>query len=342
MSNRILGLDALRFLCALCVVQGHLRLAGYLLLDRLHGPQPLVDAVRKAFNMGFPIPTGPNAVIVFFVISGFCIHFPYRNKKIDVQQFVVRRYIRVGLPALLATAIFYRSGFYSIQSTVLWSVICEIIYYGLYPLLMILRDRLGWRTLVVGSFAVAYLVVAQRRGGPYVGDFPSFGLARTWILGLPCWLLGCLLAERYERFRPHGRTAQWIFRLGIIAAATVATTLRFHANIGYYWSEPLLAIPIYFWLGTEIAYFTAKRPWAWLERAGSWSYSLYLYHSPLANIVGGWIGLQFGLSCRTLLEVGAVLAGCYLLHRLVERPAHALARRYAASARNARAVPATT
>lgn len=341
LTTRILGLDALRFLCALCVVQGHLRLGGYLILDRLDQPHPLVHVVRKAFNMGFPIPTGPNAVIVFFVISGFCIHFPQRSgRRITLRQFIVRRYIRIGLPALLAAALFYRTGFYNIQSTVLWSVVCEIIYYSLYPLLIALRYRVGWPALLTGSFAAAYLVVALQRGGPYSGDFTSLGLGRTWILGLPCWLLGCVLAETHTTFRPHRRPIQWSFRLGVIAVASLATTLRFYAGIGYYWSEPALAGIIYLWLGTETAYFAGRKPWGWLERCGGWSYSLYLYHAPIANMTGAVVGLQLGISARMLLELGAALLGCYLLYRLVERPSHVLARRSIATARTA-IVPAS-
>jgi peptidoglycan/LPS O-acetylase OafA/YrhL len=329
MVVRILGLDALRFLCALCVVQGHLRLGGYLILDRLDQPHALVRIVRHAFNMGFPIPAGPNAVIVFFVISGFCIHYPFRDqRRVSFRQFILRRYVRVGVPALVAAALFYRHGFYDPQDTVLWSVVCEAIYYTLYPAFLQFRQRFGWPALVCASFVAAYAVVALRGGGSYNGNFTAFGIGFTWILGLPCWILGCVLAETHTRFRSHGRATQWSFRLGIIVAGSIVTALRFYAGIGYYWSEPALALLVYAWLGTEIAYFASRKPWAWLERCGRWSYSVYLYHSQIANITAGMVGLSLGIANRLLLEVGAVLAGCYLLYRLVERPSHALARRW--------------
>lgn len=343
MASRILGLDALRFLCALCVVQGHLRLGGYLILDKLDEPHDLVHAIRVAFNQGFPIPTGPNAVIVFFVISGFCIHFPYRNeKKMNFQQFIVRRYIRVGIPALFAAVLLYRTGFIVLQDSVLWSIICEIIYYSIYPVLMMLKHRFGWGLVLAGSFAAAYTVIVLHSGGPYNGNFTSFGTSFTWILGLPCWLLGCLLAETYSKFRSHGRVVQWSFRLGIVSAAAVVTTLRFYAEVGYYWTQPLLAILIFFWLGSEIAYFSKRRPWMWLEQAGSWSYSVYLFHAPVSIYIGHVVGLHFGMSVKLLLELGAVLVGCYLLYRIVERPAHLLARHYVAPNRQVRLVPEVT
>jgi peptidoglycan/LPS O-acetylase OafA/YrhL len=340
MTDRIRGLDALRFLCALCVVQGHLRLGGYLVLDKLDKPRYLVRTVRMLFSQGFPVPTGPNAVIVFFVISGFCIHFPYRaEKKMNFQQFICRRYIRVGLPALVAAFLLYNSGFHSLQDSVLWSIICESIYYSLYPLIIMAKHRVGWRIVIGVAFAVACLVIIWQSGGPYDGNFAAFGAGLTWILGLPCWLLGCLLAETYAGFSTFSRGGQWLLRVGIIVAACVATTLRFYAKIGYYWSEPILAIFVYQWLGTEISYFLARKPWRWLEWCGKWSYSVYLFHAPIAIFVGNQVGHYLDTSPRLLLEVGALLIGSYLLYLVVERPAHLLARRYQAPQRELQLAP---
>lgn len=333
MGTRIRGLDALRFLCALCVVQGHLRLGGYLVLDRIHSSAKIVNYIKIAFNQGFPIPTGPNAVIVFFVISGFCIHFPYRNGRVpDFQQFLVRRYLRVGIPAAVAAVCLYLTGFHKLQDSVLWSVLCEMIYYSLYPIVLALKERVGWRFILAGAYTAALAVILLQQHGRYDGNFTAFGATVTWILGFPCWLLGCVLAEKYTVFRAHRPAVQWLFRIGMIVTAACGTTLRFYEHVGYYWSEPILALLITCWLGTEIAYFSARKPWQWLEWCGRWSYSVYLFHAPVSIFVGNRVGMRYGMSAKLLLEVGAVLAGCYLLFRLVEQPAHVLARRYRAPA----------
>jgi len=337
--TRIRGLDALRFLCALCVVQGHLRLGGYLILDQLRYPRELVRYVRIAFNQGMPIPTGPNAVVVFFAISGFCIHFPYRNgRKFIFRQFIVRRYLRVGLPAIVAAVMLYNTGFHVLQDSVLWSIICEMIYYSIYPVLMALRYRFGWPALLATSYAAAYLIVATHMGGTYNGDFVSLGTQFTWVLGLPCWLLGCMLAENYSRFHAQAWHVQWAIRFGIISLAAIGTTLRFYAQVGYYWSEPLLGIFVFFWLGTEIAYFTKKQPWQWLERCGSWSYSVYLYHAPISIYVGNHVVKQLSIRPRLLVEVAFVLVVSFVLYCIVERPAHLLGRRFMATTKKTRAV----
>jgi peptidoglycan/LPS O-acetylase OafA/YrhL len=329
MAARILGLDSLRFLAALCVVQGHLRVGGFLFVDDLKKPRPFAHWAQVAFNQGFPLPTGPNAVVVFFVISGFCIHFPYRNEtRIDFREFIVRRYVRVGLPALVAAYMLYNTGFHSLQDSVLWSIICEMIYYTLYPVFLAIKRKYGWYSLLAVAFLAAFALDATRRTGPYNGDFTSFGAGLTWILGLPCWLLGCILAEKYTWFRPQRTSVQWAIRWGFIIAAATGTTLRFYDEIGYFWSQPILAIIVYFWIGSEIAYFSVRRPWQWLESCGKWSYSIYLYHAPLAIYLSHKIAVDQNMRVKVLMECVYVLVGSYVLYRLVERPSHLLARRY--------------
>ena len=67
--THIRGIDAVRALCALCLVMGH-----------FSGP-PLLNWIERFTVPGWPTTgiygsfrNGPAAVIVFFVISGFCIH----------------------------------------------------------------------------------------------------------------------------------------------------------------------------------------------------------------------------------------------------------------------------
>jgi peptidoglycan/LPS O-acetylase OafA/YrhL len=71
-TRRVNGLDSIRFLCALVVMLYHLRLMD----DVLHG-QAHTGLTRAAMGI-FNAFNGPAAVIVFFLISGFCIHYPYK------------------------------------------------------------------------------------------------------------------------------------------------------------------------------------------------------------------------------------------------------------------------
>jgi peptidoglycan/LPS O-acetylase OafA/YrhL len=71
-KTRVQGLDSIRF-SALVVVLFHFGLISrsYLGTD----PRGLAAVSRGILGSLFD---GPAAVIVFFVISGFCIHFPFR------------------------------------------------------------------------------------------------------------------------------------------------------------------------------------------------------------------------------------------------------------------------
>ena len=73
-AQRIVGLDSIRFVCAFIVLVDHLGLTP----DRIHGQSlRLLDRVLSGtYNSLF---NGPETVIVFFVIIGFCIHFPCRD-----------------------------------------------------------------------------------------------------------------------------------------------------------------------------------------------------------------------------------------------------------------------
>src|SRR5262249_21980397 len=153
---------------------------------------------------------------------------------------------------------------------------CEEVYYLLYPLLLNLARRYGWRPLI----AVAYLLsVAVAWTDPTAGDYPVYGWQLNWVLGLPCWLLGCLLAQQSDRLiEPVSRACIWRWRLTVWVAAGVLFVLRAHTPIGYPHTLNLLAILVYFWLCAEICYNRQASPPRVLEWAGKWSYSLYLVH----------------------------------------------------------------
>jgi len=64
---------------------------------------PKIDWMRKWLILPF---SGLAAVMVFFVISGFCIHFPYATgKPLRLPPFYLQRFTRIGLPLLAAAGI---------------------------------------------------------------------------------------------------------------------------------------------------------------------------------------------------------------------------------------------
>jgi len=350
-QSRIRGLDSIRFIAAMIVVFGHgafLDLSAWIASDHMPG-RLLVGVYNNLF-------AGQAAVIVFFLVSGFCIHYPFRNAtQIPLAAYFAQRYVRITLPMLAAVVIaawagatnqvaVHPEGFplslsemRSVRAedqTILWSLFCELTYYTLYPLLFALRRRLRWSWMIALAFVPAYCIVALRPDG---GNFHSFGHTLNWIVGLPCWLMGCQLAEWADgdAARTVSPRTLWAQRFGIYGASVALSVFRFHPPFGsmffgYPWTLPLFGLLCLPWLRNEVAWFRQHPPLRWLEAGGAWSYAIYLAHpigiqlwelathSPAGNLIGPrfeWLPL-----------LTAVLVVCYAFYRLFEYPSHRVAK----------------
>lgn len=332
-SRRINGLDTIRFVCAFVVMAGHLELlpGGLHGADRTGLGKMLVGVFNSLFN-------GPAAVIIFFLISGFCIHFPFRSgRRVDLAAFYTRRFFRIVPPAVvffvLWRYVLHESG--GIMDMVLWSVFCEVVYYFLYPGLLFLRRRYGWLPLVgLSTAAMAGLLFVQRGSLSIDGyNYTALGTA-TWIVGLPCWLLGCWLAENYLRFKAPSSLSIWGMRFGVYGLSVLVALVHFHADSffppGLHFLKSncillnLFVLPACVWLGYEIAYGLVHGDNRLLEWAGTWSYSLYLVHLLVPRFSLA-LGFDFIHSSVHLLVFVVALAASYLFYRIVERPSHRLA-----------------
>jgi len=325
---RVAGLDSIRFICALFVVFGHF---GFIPLFPSFDDSTLIrQAIHLAFNNLF---CGPAAVIVFFVISGFCIHFPFRNTEPPSwRSYYLRRYVRI-LPPMLSAIVIARVLKIKMpvfHESILWSLICEEVYYALYPLLRRARLYATWDVLILFAYAASFLLVLFH---PHTKNYPSFGPFFNWILGLPCWLLGCRLAERFDAARtqrlPIGRMNA--LRLGIWFLSWCLSVARFHTPIGYPYTLNFFAIAAAYWLFQEIHFFRWYRPFRLTEWAGQWSYSLYLFHVLAMNILNEYYGISTNRMVQWVMQTAWILATSYLFYLLIERPTHRLARRLTAT-----------
>lgn len=203
----------------------------------------------------------------------------------------------------------------------------------LHPALLILRQRTGW-PLIIGLALVAAFSVAithQESISAAGGGYAAFGILNV-IVGLPCWLLGCWLAENYRRFPALTAPAIWASRAGMIFIAAVLSYFRMHSSwtfSSFPFTLNLFAFVACVWLGLEITYYLGRKPWTWLEWGGQWSYSLYIIHFIVPNILililptlmmadpnNRWPGI---------LRVTAALILSWIFFCMVERPSHRLA-----------------
>ena len=115
---------------------------------------------------------------VFFVISGFCIHYPFRGANpFELFPYLARRYIRIGIPLIAAVALSgqFRVNLSFFQDSILWSLVAELIYYSLYPWIRILKERFGWNKIIAGAYLAAFAVIALLY--PSAADYAPSGNA---------------------------------------------------------------------------------------------------------------------------------------------------------------------
>ena len=325
-TDHVRGLDSIRFVCAIWVFFGH------------GAAPPLTNGLDRSSHFQLILRglygnlwTGPSAVIIFFVVSGFCIHYPFAGtaKRPHLAEFYSRRLLRLLIPAAIAVPLSSAIGIDLpiFQLSVLWSLVAELIYYFVYPALRFANLRLrSWTPLIIGAYAAAIAVTLTE---PRAGNYPSYGVYLNWVLGLPCWLLGCALAE-HVRQRTEMRvssTTIWSWRAGVLACAWLCSVLRFHSPIGYPWTLNFFALFVVCWLSREIVYRQTFRPAPWLEWAGLWSYSLYLLHPAADKLLGNLFPHIQNEWLHWFLHCCLVLTACYAFYLVVERPSHFIARR---------------
>ena len=326
--GRLRGVDSIRAVAACVVVFGHL---GLFSDSTVHSSSRILSAAAR---ISLTTWNGPAAVMVFFVVSGFCIHLPFRgDRRLAPASFLSRRLLRVGLPLLCG---YILSKFILNDMTaflgVSWSVFFEIVYYLLYPVIRPIAVRVGWTTIFLSTYLVSVvlgLANLHRLQLDHNG-YNALGLPVTCLIGIPCWFLGCCLAEKERLFPLVSSTRIWVFRLFIFALSVVLRVAKFHVSTPFasnIFTLNLFAVVALFWLGCEIAYYKKHNPWRFLEWVGTWSYSIYLTHI-LTGVSVALIGSQLLTSVITFFHPTLILlafAFSYVFYWIVEFPSHRLA-----------------
>jgi peptidoglycan/LPS O-acetylase OafA/YrhL len=323
-------LDALRFVLAFWVVMGHF------------GVFPIFFWVNQYSDWGrtlvhgwSSLVFGTPAVIGFFIISGFCIHLPFRNNEIlPIGSYYARRYTRILLP-LAACLLIWRYGggkplqFLSsvpmLMSTFMWSLICEEIYYAIYPLLREVRRRYGWTLLLVVTTSIGIGVSLTHF---HAQNWAPYGPIGTSLILLPVWLLGCVLAEQSDTLTPSCSSRSiWKWRISIWAVSWIFEMMHFKLHISAMQTMLLFGALTFFWIRQELRYGMYSKPSRLLVFGGAWSYSLYLMHGAAFLILSNLVEFHVGPVLLWIAQFSFILAFSYAFYVCVERPSHRLARR---------------
>jgi peptidoglycan/LPS O-acetylase OafA/YrhL len=316
------------------------------------------QALEIVFWLGF---AGPAAVIVFFVISGYCIHRAYRNEVVlGPMSYFASRAIRVGLPlTVLLLMVEPLPAGRAYVDTVLWSLYCELVYYAIYPFLRRWFRHLG--EIILGGALAAGSMVAIANLASYSACrncvYPTYHLAGTTLLYSAGWFLGCLIAEmqldgsmsqsRYVRSSLTQRVERLLDRTSgylqgklilarcLVVGSAALVMLFIGSSAGKLSSvpnvSPDITLPIFqfvaaLWIAAELRCPPRNRSWEVLSKLGCWSYSLYLCHKVAFQILV-IAGVSEGWRLTWLLRITTAIAFSYVFYRLVELPAHHFSQR---------------
>jgi peptidoglycan/LPS O-acetylase OafA/YrhL len=318
--------------------------------------------VTSSFLLLYPLTYGSAGVAIFFVVSGFCIHLSYqRNKDKGWFFFFNRRFFRIYPPYLLSVFVFFflwpwgdfdvnsleriaQLGshvlsihnlddryFFGINPS-FWSIAVEIQLYLIYPLLILLISRFGWRKslIIVGVMEVAIRLSAVVSAIYSTEGLPRFLTASPFAYWLS-WSLGAYLAECFL----EGRTSRlFAARFEIIAVISFLIPL-------FKPTEPFMFLSFSWLTAIAIDRMISGRwslavvnggivgaCWTHLHLLGSVSYSFYLFHQPIIGLTNRGLRLVFPSTFVDPLLLFALCVAWYpfifflslSIHRLIEQP----------------------
>lgn len=289
----------------------------------------------------YPVSFGWAGVSLFFVLSGFCIHYSYlRSPRFKISSFFWRRFWRI-YPAYFAAllgftilghfalpnhpltkqffwhAIFIHNlsdaTFFGINAS-FWSIATEMQLYLLYPVLIFFRKRIGIERCLVLTFTggcVWRLIAVEHVGLPEGAITAAFTAPlMTWF----DWTLGAFVAERFMR-------GDQAFRLRKIWLLFLIPIF-----IGSSFFKPATVFSFSLAAGISAVVLDAALARSWkqtplvvaLTFIGTISYSLYLWHQPIMTKVPHSIARLLGLPGAWMAFTVALPVGAYLSYRLLE------------------------
>jgi peptidoglycan/LPS O-acetylase OafA/YrhL len=355
------GLDHLRAFAALLIVFYH----GVVLLSLVprgagRDFRPLWILPRHPFVV--LIEEGHTAVALFMVLSGFVFTTGCVGKEVEYWPFVKNRLLRiyplfivmllVGIAAapggysllgLLETLLFQANlpGAINIEpfTSMFWAVGIEFQFYLAFPFLHRFMERHG------SKWAVGFilLMLALRFLALRCGANNGRDIAYWHIVGrIDQFVIGMLAARAYVRVRHEPqRWGWWTLASFVLVLATLVTYSALGAwdsLAGWKIAWPTVEALVWACFITSYVGFAQAHAGKWslpLEQIGSWSYSIYLFHFGMLQLMPKLIPFVPGHNPNRdalLYTLGVVLpvllAMAALSFYLIERPFLELRVRY--------------
>lgn len=355
-GTRFIHLDALRGIAALTVVLFHY---WHVFPESTIPPLLKTLATLPGIRMMFG---GAQAVMVFFVLSGYVLSLPYhRGRGPSYRQFAVRRVFRIYVPYVVAisvgAALMWILGSANIPKDVawhgtltgpvfvdhavmlgrarynfidppVWSLIHEMRISLIFPFLVVLFAWAPRRTMVISLLLSLAAAVITRWSNESSMIQPAVSLACSTLQYVVLFVLGIALARYADQIKARLANAPWL----VWPALGAASYLLFDPPWG---RSPIWLQPVQFGLAAALlialvsasagaAKFLSNAVFAWLGRI---SYSLYLLHVLVLCAALETLGIIVGRPAAIVAALVGSLVVAHVSYLLLERPCINLGRR---------------
>jgi peptidoglycan/LPS O-acetylase OafA/YrhL len=271
---------------------------------------------------------GHQAVVLFFILSGFVLALPFYSRPVPYLGFAVRRVFRICIPywaavlfAVVAAEVIghgeipalssWFNGSWQVPLTfqvvlahlllvgsfpgdaldpVLWSLVYEMRISLVFPFLMAFLIKYGWRGALPAAAAMVVVGFLAQRASVRLGHPNDFGDSLRYV---PMFMAGALLCGARARVVAwFGGRSVWL-RLGCLLLAIVAYTFPF-------WSAPLPGSP-----SLRFELFLVKD---YVTALGASAFIVFAFASAAASRM---------LTSAPVRWLGRISYSLYLLHAIV-------------------------
>lgn len=348
-TNRLASLDVLRGVAILMVFLFHFygHAYGQFRLPWRGNWPDWSSMPWRSFQWLYLLRLGRDGVWLFFVLSGFCIHYSTLQRRArgtweGTFAFYWGRFFRI-VPTYLATLLLFGLAFgmdgrlnllthltlthslfpapdiYFAVNPSYWSLAVEWQLYLVYPLLLALSLRAGPLALLAASIAGTLIFKTLV---PVTAPFDVHRL--PFLYGFQ-WGIGAYLADVWFHTGrpafPHGRIL-----LAVLIPLWIMTNYYVPLSLQSRWITSTAAAVL-----VDVVLASGAKPSWWLRalgRIGIVSYSMYLLHQPLIEWTTRplleWLGLPASPPVMFAIGLPVSLAAIVLLsavsYRLLELP----------------------
>lgn len=303
-----------------------------------------------------PTGLGWSGVELFLLISGFLIHHGYlvmeqNGRQLQVSQFYSKRFWRIFPPYFLVLVFFAcvasplrylydfnilkdfllhvfflhnlsESSFFTINPA-FWSLALEIQLYLIYPILLMIRKKLGMKNsflvILLLSFVLAGIGFSWKGMQEYLPYDAS--VFEYWFV----WVAGALLAEKFskgERLFPRfPLLISGALFAGLMLSKVFLVSSKFQL---YFCTFAWLAFFDWF-INSKLIQGSLHKPvFRFFSVIGICSYSIYLIHQPflldlLAYLLPWWQG-ALGMFVKCCLAFMILFFLSYGMYIFIEQP----------------------